>query len=520
MRNVRWPIPTAMVLASAAVAAAQETPKAQPAQGGNPTVEFKTVTKPVAVQEARDPKIAETKAVVEEHMATVNAAFQDVSVLSELVKLRDAASNDPHREVMLRLKAAATESCTQCHTGGVSVKKDEGLGLTLVPADETLRSQLKLGKKGLVVTAVAPGSPAGEGGVKEKDILVEIAGKAMDDLDSFRTALGKVETAGGVTPGDPKAIRPVPIALQVLRAGQPKEVLVPPPSPPMLIVGRLANDPGQPPRYWIGVTLGELDDTLRTHLRLEDNTGVVLTDVIGDSPAARAGLKKDDILLSIDGTPLKAPEEMVKLVQAAKDEKTIKLQLRRAGDPIDVSVRPEKRKDAGSAEAAKTFEFQLARVANTQQQNWIAQVVPLLEAKANPTYAITAPAPGSPVQYYTLNTTLPIQAWVAGQPGAAYPNPNPDAALQVEAQRKKTVESEQKALQDAVLADLNAQVRRINARLPDQAEWMTAVESLKKSAPTAQSLAKIDAQLKALEAQVGDIKRSMEELKGAVKREK
>jgi hypothetical protein len=55
------------------------------------------------------------------------------------------------------------------------------IGLNVSEPDETLRKQLKLGETGLVVTAVAGGSPAEKQGVKANDVLVSANKKPLKD---------------------------------------------------------------------------------------------------------------------------------------------------------------------------------------------------------------------------------------------------------------------------------------------------------------------------------------------------
>jgi S1-C subfamily serine protease len=538
MRTVRCSISTAMILAAAAVAAGQETQKVLLPQGGTPTLEYKVIGQQEAEKagptEARLARVRQVRAGEERAAKQVESANErlravyhapahgdDAAVLSDLVKFRAAGSNDPHREVILRLRAVATESCTQCHAGGVSVRKDEALGLTLVPADETLRSQLKLEKTGLVVTEVAKGSSGEAGGIKEKDILVAFADKPLGDVESFVTALGEAGVSAKPAvplPGAAARLMLKPIAVKIIRAGEAKELRVPPPFPPTLIVGRIGNapEPTKAPSYWIGVQMGEVDDTLRSHLKLGDGAGLVVTDVLKGAPAEKAGLKKDDILVEIDGAPLKASEDMIKAVQASKGEKTITLRVRRAGDPIAVSVRPEKRADAPETTLdVKPREIGIA--ADGQQPQWVAQILPFIDKQTNQTFAYTLP--GQQGQYWLWNAPNAYHA-MQGNTLNYVPQPiHVGEQKEAEAQRKKAVEAEQKAI-ETMRRDLHVQIQRINSRLPQESEWKAVVESLKKTAPPAESLAKIDAQLKALEAQVGEIKRSMEELKGAVKREK
>jgi S1-C subfamily serine protease len=52
------------------------------------------------------------------------------------------------------------------------------IGVTVAPADDTLRSQLRLpAKRGLVVTKVESDAPAAKAGLLVSDVLVEFGGK-------------------------------------------------------------------------------------------------------------------------------------------------------------------------------------------------------------------------------------------------------------------------------------------------------------------------------------------------------
>lgn len=56
-----------------------------------------------------------------------------------------------------------------------------------------------------------------------------------------------------------------------------------------------------------------------------NKTGVVVTHVLPDSPAARAQLRKDDVLLRYGTTPIQNCEHLVRLIQADRPENKIKL---------------------------------------------------------------------------------------------------------------------------------------------------------------------------------------------------
>ncbi len=66
---------------------------------------------------------------------------------------------------------------------------------------------------------------------------------------------------------------------------------------------------GKVERGYIGVSISQVDETLAKASGLEKPEGVFVQDVIGDAARA-AGVKAGDIILSIDGKPMKAPNEL------------------------------------------------------------------------------------------------------------------------------------------------------------------------------------------------------------------
>lgn len=63
---------------------------------------------------------------------------------------------------------------------------------------------------------------------------------------------------------------------------------------------------------WLGVVSGLLPDVARTHLNLKPEQGVVVYGISPDSPAAKAGLQPNDIILSLDGNDISNPMQLRK----------------------------------------------------------------------------------------------------------------------------------------------------------------------------------------------------------------
>lgn len=99
----------------------------------------------------------------------------------------------------------------------------------------------------------------------------------------------------------------------------------------------------QEPSYWIGLRgRGVEDPVLRTQLQLAEDMGVVIEDIVPDSPAEKAGLRKHDILLRANDDIVDSMETLQQHVQTGHD-KPIELQLLRLGKEIDITVTPEQR---------------------------------------------------------------------------------------------------------------------------------------------------------------------------------
>lgn len=101
--------------------------------------------------------------------------------------------------------------------------------------------------------------------------------------------------------------------------------------------------------FWIGLTGNPPDEVLRSHLEIPQDRGLLVTNVIEDGPAARAGLKVHDVLLSAGEAPLKEVGDLAKVIGEKKDA-LLAIRLIRAGKPIIVEVKPERRPPSQTGE--------------------------------------------------------------------------------------------------------------------------------------------------------------------------
>jgi membrane-associated protease RseP (regulator of RpoE activity) len=106
----------------------------------------------------------------------------------------------------------------------------------------------------------------------------------------------------------------------------------------------------QPGKYWIGIILGELPELARKQLQLE--YGLVVEDVVPDSPAAKAEFKQHDVLLRAgEKQVLKQPADILQAVEAA-EETELELTVLRAGKEQTIKVTPVKRPEPEATDLA------------------------------------------------------------------------------------------------------------------------------------------------------------------------
>ncbi|HEX8374149.1 MAG TPA: PDZ domain-containing protein, partial [Geminicoccaceae bacterium] len=91
----------------------------------------------------------------------------------------------------------------------------------------------------------------------------------------------------------------------------------------------------------LGLTLAAITPELKTEYSLpEAAKGVVVTEVVPDSPAAEESLQAGDLLVEVSQEPVTLPgEALTKINQAAKDKKTVLLLIDRQGDLRFVALR-------------------------------------------------------------------------------------------------------------------------------------------------------------------------------------
>ena len=207
----------------------------------------------------------------------------------------------------------------------VTTSHGNPFGVEVATVGEALRSQLKIeGQTGVVVTSVTPETAAAKAGIQPHDVILRIDSDPVKSSEQFHEVIGRRK---GET-----------VTVGLLRQGQATDLSVELPDVPVYSLITLPGPAEQ--RYRIGVTLAEADETLRSQLNLAAGEGLVVTDVVADSPASRAGLREHDVLTKLDGKRLTTVESANTQIQEVQ-ERTVTVDFLRRGGEMLAEITPQ-----------------------------------------------------------------------------------------------------------------------------------------------------------------------------------
>jgi serine protease Do len=99
------------------------------------------------------------------------------------------------------------------------------------------------------------------------------------------------------------------------------------------------NTKGRVTRGWLGVSIQPLTPELARSFGAKDTKGVLVSDVMPDSPAAKAGLKPGDILLDFDGKTMEQPSDLQRAVGLANPGQDAKVRVWREQAETTLTVK-------------------------------------------------------------------------------------------------------------------------------------------------------------------------------------
>jgi serine protease Do len=103
-------------------------------------------------------------------------------------------------------------------------------------------------------------------------------------------------------------------------------------------------------RGFLGVSLQPVDKDIADAFNLAKPEGALISEVIKDSPADKAGVKQGDIVLEYNKTPLKSLQNFRKDISMMNPGSTVKLKINRKGEILNISVKLGSASDDATSE--------------------------------------------------------------------------------------------------------------------------------------------------------------------------
>jgi len=113
---------------------------------------------------------------------------------------------------------------------------------------------------------------------------------------------------------------------------------------------------------WVGVVIQSMTDDLKKHFGITGESGVLISQVIKDSPAEKAGLKAGDIIIEFSGNKIKGAKDLVVNITHIPVGESVKLAVLRDNVKINLSVKigeaPTEDEASGMKDRGETGEQQ------------------------------------------------------------------------------------------------------------------------------------------------------------------
>lgn len=188
------------------------------------------------------------------------------------------------------------------------------LGVGLRNLTPELREELKV-QNGVLVEAVEAGTPADRAGIQPGDVIVEFDGKPVENEVALRDAIAEK---------GPNAR----VSIKVVRDGRTltlNATLGTHPEDAETETPKTAQKPQQDALQKLGLRVSEIPAELRERVGTE---GVYVESVASDSPASEV-LQRGDVILSVNRTPVRTPEELERALSRIPSGQMARLAVKR-----------------------------------------------------------------------------------------------------------------------------------------------------------------------------------------------
>jgi len=194
------------------------------------------------------------------------------------------------------------------------------LGVGLQPLDENIADSLGLPKdRGEIVRTVVPGEPAAKAGIQQGDVIVRVGGQEVTPDETVSYLIANTSVGTRVPVDLIRGGRQMTVQVQVGQRPTEEELAKQ--------AGGDDGDDGQAlgeeapvaPGAALGLSMQPLNAQIIRALNLPtDVRGVVITAIDPGSDAAEKGLRRGDVIMSVNRQAVTAPSQVIAAVDAAR----------------------------------------------------------------------------------------------------------------------------------------------------------------------------------------------------------
>jgi serine protease Do len=158
--------------------------------------------------------------------------------------------------------------------------------------------------------------------------------RVIDDVIQTDAALNPGNSGGALVDGQGRVV-----GINTAVAGVGLGLAVPVNATTRQIVGALMRE-GRVRRAWIGIAGGARPLPPAVAAAVGRTRGVEVVEVIPDSPAARAGIRPEDLLVAVGGEPVHGVNDLLRLLTGERIGQRVELSVFRGGAPRTVELVP------------------------------------------------------------------------------------------------------------------------------------------------------------------------------------
>ncbi len=206
------------------------------------------------------------------------------------------------------------------------------------------------------VVMVDHDAPAGKSGLKVHDVILQLDGQSLDNVDQLRRRLREMPSGRTVTLLISRDGNRINVTVQLCdwavlqHQAWSQHYSVPEPAAPAAGQSFLGNVPSGGPGFldnmipkalYVGADVNPVRTQLADYFGVKSGTGLLVESVDDPSPASRAGLKAGDVVVKVESQQMTSKNDWLKAIRNHR------------GQPVQVTVMRNKQEQVLTMSAGK-----------------------------------------------------------------------------------------------------------------------------------------------------------------------